>query len=216
MCLSAILLLVSIHEPHALWEWSPFCYIYAGHPVASCNTFGNKLNQSDPPDAASALYYAKNGTYFGVGSPLQCAGNATTWKVCYFPAASPASATLAVYRKSPPNGSTYNRVNLSRKNLPMQNYMRYTCMDIPSGSFTVNQGDVLVGCVQQNGSRIAANISTSSVLYNRDSYDCGSPTIDIASYNLQQGLTLLISLGRHAYRGQIISFHAHYICRPYI
>ena len=154
-----------------------------------------------------------------MGSPLTCAGNAITWKVCYFPAASPASATLAVYRKFPPNGSnntTYNRVNLSRKNLPMQNYMRYTCMDIPSDPFTVNRGDVLVGCVLQNGSRIAANISTSSVLYNRGSYDCGLPTIDIATYDLQEGLTLLISLGRHAYRGQIISFHVQYIRRPYI
>ena len=74
--------------------------MHSGHLInSSCTIFGNSLDPSNSPAMASSSYSA--GTYGAVGSPLQCAGSATRWNVCYYPTSgsTTASGTLVVYRK---------------------------------------------------------------------------------------------------------------------
>ena len=154
----------------------------------------------------SSNHYLQDSTYFGIGTPLACAGNATRWNVCYYPTANStsASATPAVYRCTSGNSgcniAKYAPVPGSAITVTSPSYTStppsYVCTNISLTSpFTVNTGDALVGCIpQNNGLHIAANISRSSVYY-RNTIGCSS-VINLHSYNLQSNLTLLISLGR--------------------
>ena len=176
----------------------------AGHWSASCGTFGNNLNVTNPPTMANQSYYSLNGTYFGVGSPLQCDGNATRWNVCYFPTNGPTSATLAVYRQCTGggqgcDGGMYYAVSSTKISPSYHNSNaippRYTCTSDSSTTFMVMKNDILVGCIQRNGLRIAANVPGSSVKYKSSSSECSSQIDFKNGYNDQPGLTLLISLG---------------------
>ena len=186
--------------------YSHICFVFShipGHMSTSCGTFGNKLNSTNPLDMVSSNYYLQENTYFGIGAPLACAGNATRWNVCYFPTASStsASATLQVYRCSSGNSNEYEQVQGSTITVTSPSYTStppsYVCTNISLTSpFTVNTGDVLVGCIHQNnGLNIAAIISGSSVYYRNRNIDCSS-NININNYQVQSGLSLLISLGR--------------------
>ena len=178
--------------------------LIAAHLSTSCGTFGNDLDLSNPPAMASSDYI---GIFAGIGSSLQCAGNATRWNVCYYPTASStsASATLQVYRCSSGNSSCINAafapVQGSAITVTSPSYTSmppsYVCTNISLTSpFTVNKGDVLAGCIpQNNGLHIAAIINGSSVHYSND-IGCSSQISLSNNYNLQSGLTLLISLGR--------------------
>lgn len=155
----------------------------------------------------SSNYYLQDSTYFGIGAPLACAGNATRWNVCYYPTASStsASATFAVYRctsgsincsnnaYTPAPGSTITVTSPSYTSTPPN----YVCTNIPVTSpFTVNTGDVLVGCIpQNNGLHVVAIISGLWVYFNYGNFDCSSK-INLNNYQAQSGLSLLISLGR--------------------
>ena len=151
---------------------------------------------------AAQSYYSQSGIFFGVGSPLQCDGTATRWNVCYSPTIGSTSATLAVYRqctggRSCSNGK-YDRVSTITISASYQNIPTtppgYVCINTSSTQFKVMKNDILVGCIPQNGLRIAANVSGSSVKYNNGNLDCSSQ-IKTDQYSVQQGLTLLISLG---------------------
>ena len=159
---------------------------------------------------AAQSYYSQSGIYFGVGSPLQCDGTATRWNVCYSPTIGSTSVTLAVYRqctggRSCSNGK-YDRVSTTTISASYQNIPTtppgYVCINTSSTQFMVMMNDILVGCIQQNGLHIAANVPGSSVYYNSGNLDCPSQ-IDLNKqdrnknnlYIVQPGLTLLISLG---------------------
>ena len=172
----------------------------------SCGTFGNYLNATNPPAMASSNYYSQDSTYFGIGAPLTCAGNATRWNVCYYPTANStsASATLAVYRCTSVSCNRYSQVPGSTITVTSPSYTStctppsYVCTNISLTSpFTVNTGDVLVGCIPQNkGLHIAANIPGSSVYYRNGNFDCSSRIALNSNYQVQSGLSLLISLGK--------------------
>ena len=145
---------------------------------------------------ASSSYRA--GTYGAIGNPLQCAGNATKWNVCYYPTANStsASATLAVYRKYFTNYyfavfTSPIAVNISGSTNPS-----YTCTSFPvNQAYSIQQGDILVGCIpSQSGLNMAANIIGTSVYYYSAQY-CGIS--GPLSSNQPSGLTLLVSLGTY-------------------
>ena len=175
----------------------------AGHWSASCGKFGYNLNVTNPPTMADLSYYSQSGTYFGVGSPLQCDGNATRWNVCYFPTIGSTSATLAVYRQCTVGcgggcggRKCYTVVSTTTISASYQNSNAtppgYICISNSSTPFKVMKNDILVGCIQQNALHIAAKVPGSSVYYNSGNLDCSS---QIKNDNNQPGLTLLISLG---------------------
>ena len=155
---------------------------------------------------ASQNYYSQSGVFFGMGSPLQCDGNATRWNVCYFPTNDSTSATLAVYRPCTGgsgggcgSGQYYTVMSTTVISASYQNSNTtppgYVCISNSSTPFKVMKNDILVGCIQQNGLRIAANVSGSSVWYNSGNLDCSSQIKIDNNNNVQRGLTLLISLG---------------------
>lgn len=144
---------------------------------------------SNIPTTASSSYTA--GTFAAIGNASSCSGSVTRWNVCYYPTAGStyASVTLAVY-------SNYNSiVTGSVTTLTINNFTNtsYVCINKPaSPPFTVKPGDFLVGCIpSQNGLKIIADISGTSVYYSNSTPICnGAPNQQV------NGVTLLVSLGK--------------------
>ena len=170
-----------------------YSFQMAGYLSANCGTFGNGLDLHNPPSMANAY---SSGLFMSIGSPLVCGGNATRWNVCYFPKKGSTNATLAVYRKYPNNSLSTVAGSLINITVTTNTNSSYSCVNVSiSQTFSVQQGDILVGCIpSQNGLRMAANISGASAYSYNSSQYCGA-SVNLIRSSQPSGLTLLISLG---------------------
>ena len=136
------------------------------------------------------------GTFGIIGNPLQCAGNAIRWNVCYYPTAgsTSSSATLVVYRKKTDTSRGPVSGSLMTVTVPGSTNSNYACTSFPiSAPFSVLQGDIITACIPtSNGLKMAAVVIGASVNHVSGQH-CGV-TGSLSPYRAYN-LTALVSLG---------------------
>ena len=152
--------------------------------------------------------------FANISGPLTCAGNATSWSVCYYQSTTDYRSTqtyLGVYRPASASSAQYNMVPGSSFTAAVDGTTvptgAYVCSNFAlSARYTVYPGDVLVACVQDAGSGklgVAAVVPGAVVLrYNVFGGCAALPTspIDLsptsATYVVLNDTTLHIKLGK--------------------
>ncbi|KAL5475522.1 hypothetical protein EMCRGX_G025349 [Ephydatia muelleri] len=169
-----------------------------------CAAFGDNLVQANPSTTKRL--------FANISGPLTCAGNATSWNVCYYQSTTDYRSTqtyLGVYRPASASSGQYNMVPGSSFTAAVNGMTvptgAYVCSNFAlSARYTVYPGDVLVACVQDAGSGklgVAAAVPGAVVLWYDVFGGCAAlPTspIDLsptsATYVVLNDITLHIKL----------------------
>ena len=168
-----------------------------------CTAFGNNLTQATPVH----MY----GIFANISGPLTCAGNATSWDICYYMSAMDYGSTetyFGVYRPASTNSTMYTLVEGSSFTAPVGGTaitMDYECSNFSiQHPFTVYPGDILAACVKLGGLGVVATVPGASVSWDSHMYGVytalpGGP-MDLSGYGytVVNDVTLHVRLGKQS------------------
>ena len=171
-----------------------------------CTVFGNNLTQA-------TLTSTYRRIFANISGPLTCAGNATSWDICYYMSTTDYVRTetyFGVYRPASANSTMYTLVQGSSFIAPVDGTairMAYECSNfsIPR-PFTVYPGDILAACVKDPDSGrlgVVATVPGASVSWKDVFGGCtalpgGPMDLSGSTYTIVNGVTLHARLGKQS------------------